>query len=142
VQRTIQERGLASRLTATGFVPPEEVSASFYGADICVLPYRDGASFRRGSLMAALAHGMPIVSTTPRVALSELRDGENVVLVPPRDPRALADAVASLAHDADLRWRIGEGARQLSREFNWERIAARTLEVYHAVIGAQAASAP
>ena len=39
------------------------MTANLLAADCAVLPYREGASLRHGSLMAALAHGLPIVST-------------------------------------------------------------------------------
>lgn len=133
VLRSIKERGLEDRVLWTGYLPPEGVSAAFCSADICVLPYRDGASFRRGSLMASFAHRMPIISTYPQVALAELRHGENIYLVPPQEPQRLAGAVARLARDSALRERIRAGAGALSEEFNWQRIAERTLEVYHAV---------
>jgi glycosyltransferase involved in cell wall biosynthesis len=133
VQHAIGTRGLAERIVWTGYLPPEEVSASMCCADLCVLPYRDGVSFRRGSFMAALAHGLPILSTQPEVALPELVDGSNIMLVPPRDPSALAAAIVRLAQDPTLRQSLGAGARELAQEFDWQRIATRTLEVYHAV---------
>lgn len=147
VQGAIRKRGLERRVIWTGYMPPEDVSACFGAADICVLPYRDGISFRRGSLMAALVHGMPIISTRPQVALPELCHGENVWLAPSRAPDALAAAIAHLADNPTLRQRLGAGARALSREFDWARIAARTLEVYHAIAarhpsGAGAARSP
>lgn len=133
VRAAIAGRGLDRRVIWTGHLPPAEVSASLCSADLCVLPYRDGASFRRGSFMAALAHGLAIVTTQPQVSLPELIHGENVWLVPPADPEALAAALIRLAHDAPLRGHLGAGARALAQEFAWERIAARTLEVYRAV---------
>lgn len=133
VKRSIRERGLEGRVIWTGYMPPEEVSASFLSADICVLPYRDGASFRRGSFMAALAHGMPIVTTWPQGDAPPLQDGENVLFVPPQDPQALSAAILRLAGDPELRHRLGAGARALAAEFDWGRIAARTLEVYRAL---------
>jgi glycosyltransferase involved in cell wall biosynthesis len=121
---------LGQRVHWTGYTPPEEVSANLLAADVVVLPYRDGASFRRGSFMAALAHGRPIVSTHPPVHLPELRDGENVLLVPPDDPDAVAAAMARLATNPALRQRLGEGAEALAREFTWDRIAIRTAELF------------
>jgi len=92
IQALIAELGLAERVHWTGFVPPEEVSASFLAADICALPFRGGASFLHGTFHAALTHGAAIVTTRPRVPLPELADGDNVLLVPPEDPAALAEA--------------------------------------------------
>jgi glycosyltransferase involved in cell wall biosynthesis len=69
------------------------------------------------------------------VALPQLRDGENILLVPNVDPQVLSEAIDRLARDRELRQRLGAGARTLSAEFGWGRIAARTLEVFHAVSG-------
>jgi glycosyltransferase involved in cell wall biosynthesis len=80
--------------------------------------------------MALLAHGLPIVTTTPWVPIPELNDGENIRLVPPSDPAALADAIAALAADEALRTRLGEGARRLSRRFEWDGIARDTLALF------------
>ena len=134
IEALIVELGLNERVIWTGYTPADEVSANLLAADVCVLPYRDGASFRRGSFMAALAHGCAIVSTTPRVPVPELRDGENVLLVPPDDAEALAGAVARLAENADLRRRLGEGAAALAQHFTWERIAAQTLALYQTLL--------
>ncbi len=133
IQALIAELGLAERVHWTGFVPPEEVSASFLAADICALPFRGGASFLHGTFHAALTHGAAIVTTRPRVPLPELADGDNVLLVPPEDPAALAEAIARLAADPALRRKLGQGARALAEEFRWETIAARTLDLYRSL---------
>jgi glycosyltransferase involved in cell wall biosynthesis len=134
VNRLIAERGLERRVHYTDFVPPEEVSASMEAVDVCVLPYRDGVSLRHGSLHACLAHGRPIVTTQPSVKTPELRDGENVLLAPAEDIAALADSVARLANDAELRTRLEKGALALATEFTWDHIAARTAEFFAELI--------
>ncbi len=137
VKTLIAEFGLTDRVRWTDYTPPEIVTANFLASDICVLPYRDGASYRRGTLMAALAHGMTIVTTTPRgiraiheSPLPALRDGENCLLVPPDDPTALASAIQRAAASPELRARIGAGARQLAQYFTWDKIAKQHLELY------------
>jgi glycosyltransferase involved in cell wall biosynthesis len=130
VERLIAELGLSEAVLRTGFTAPEEVSANLMASDVCLLPYLDGASFRRGSFMAALAHGLPIVSTLPAVETPELRQGENILLAPPDEVEALAQRVLTLMADQDLRRRLGEGARHLSRRFEWDRIARETLTLY------------
>ncbi|MBN1814003.1 MAG: glycosyltransferase family 4 protein [Anaerolineae bacterium] len=134
VDHLIAERGLSKRVHYTEFVPPEEVSASLEAVDVCVLPYRDGVSLRHGSMHACLAHGRPIVTTQPAVETPEFRDGENMLLVPREDVAALADSVARLASDADLRARLEKGAVTLAKEFTWDRIAARTAEFFAGLI--------
>ena len=141
VRNLINYLGLTERVHWTGYVPEEEVSAYFLAADVCVLPYRDGASFRRGSLMAALAHGLPIVTTLPNEEssaptafhLPRLMDEENVLLVPPEDPSRTATAIQRLMIEPTLRERIRQGACKLAEAFRWEDIAARHVEVYRAL---------
>jgi len=136
IEGLIEELGLTDRVLWTGYTPQPEVSANLLASDVCVLPYRDGASFRRGSFMAALAHGLPIVSTRPRVDVPELRHGENILLVPPDAPVALAEAIARLAQDARLRRRLGEGAARLAQSFTWEKIAEKAEALYEEILHA------
>lgn len=131
METLIEELGLADRVSWTGYVDGREVSANFWASDICVLPYRDGASFRRGTLMAALAHGLPIVSTYPEVGVAEIVEDENVALVPPDDVEALASKVSQVAASSALRRRLARGAAALATMFSWESIAQRTMRVYH-----------
>ncbi len=154
VQSLISNLQLTDRVLWTDYTPPEIVTANFRAADLCVLPYRDGASYRRGTLMAALAHGCALVTTMPRVGakhlppstalrsaqdeanaspLPALRDGENCLLVPPDDPRALADAIQRAAASPELRAKIGAGARELAQHFTWDKIAQQHLELYRRI---------
>ena len=133
-ERLVGERAGLRHERWTGFLAPEEVSASFLAADLCVLPFRDGASFLHGTFHAALVHGMPILTTQPRVTLPELVHGENVHLVPREDPEALAQAIRELAAAPALRHRLGEGARALSERFRWPALAADTLKLYEAAV--------
>jgi glycosyltransferase involved in cell wall biosynthesis len=135
VRAAIAAQGLDEYVIWTGYLSDEEVSASFAAADLCVLPYRDGVSFRRGSLMAALTHGLPIVSTEPHVPVPEIVHGENLWLVPPRDAAALAAAIQALGRDPSLRERLGRGAAELAGLFDWDLIAERTLAFFGEILG-------
>ena len=141
IDALIAELGLKDRIHWTGYIPPEEVTAIFVSADLCVLPYRDGASFLHGTFHAALVHGMPILTTQPRVHLPELIHGQNVFLVAPDDASALAAAIGQLAADRKLRQGLGAGAKVLAEMFRWDKIAADTLDLYRA-IGAGRAGPP
>jgi len=133
-RRRIAELGLLERVWETGYRPPEEISLAFAAVDLCALPYRDGVSFRRGTLMAALAHGRAIVSTCPRVPIPELRDGENIALVPPGDVGALAAAIRRILETPALRARLEQGARALAGQFTWDRIAAAVEEAIGSLV--------
>jgi len=64
-----------------------------------------------------------------------VRPEETGLLVPRRDPAALADALARLAADAELRQRLGSAARRLAEaEFGEARVAAETLALYRRLL--------
>jgi glycosyltransferase involved in cell wall biosynthesis len=134
--RQITRYDLERRILRTGFVENALVSANLLACDAVILPYRDGVSFRRGSLMAALAHGCAVISTQPAQPLPALQDGMNIRLVPPGSPTALVLAITELLGAPELRARLGEGARQLAASFSWTAIAARTLDFYQSILSA------
>jgi glycosyltransferase involved in cell wall biosynthesis len=135
IDRLIADLALTPRVHWTGYASPEQVSAALLATDACVLPYRDGVSFRRGSLLACLAHGRAIVTTYPSVPLPQVRDGKTMLLVEPRDPAGLAQAVTRLALSPELRTRLEAEAASLAAEFTWERIARRTTAVFDGLTG-------
>ncbi|MCP4361081.1 MAG: glycosyltransferase family 4 protein [Chloroflexi bacterium] len=130
----IIELNLTERVHWTGFVPEHHVSAYLNAADLMVMPYRDGSSLRRGTLMAALAHGRPLISTTPTTSTPELEHGRNVWFVPVDDVSALAAAIQTVLADADLRTHLGQGAAQVADLFTWDKIAGDTAVFYERLI--------
>lgn len=122
----VGELGLTERVHWTGFLSDTRVSAFLHAADILVMPYRDGASLRRGTLMAALAHGRPLITTNPTEPTPELVDQKNVCLIPVDDVAALMEAIETLIADETLRHTLGENATQTARLFTWEHIANST----------------
>jgi glycosyltransferase involved in cell wall biosynthesis len=104
----------------TGVLARAEVSEALLSADAYAFCEPSGPSAgRKTSLLAAFAHGLPVVAFSGRDRDSGLRDGENVVLVAPR-ATAVAAALRVLAHDAKRRSMLGAGARRLYEErFAW-----------------------
>lgn len=133
IDKLIRRYDVGDRILRTGYVNPPEVSAHLLACDAVVLPYRDGVSFRRGSLLAALAHGCPVITTEPRAPLPELRDGENIRLVPAESAPALVLAVSGLLEAPAVRARLGQGAKALAAQFGWDHIAADTLAFYRSI---------
>lgn len=126
----IAELGLGERVHWTGFVSDTRVSTFLHAADLVAMPYRDGASFRRGTLMAVLAHGRPLLTTIPSEPAPELQHGKNVWLIPADDASALAAAAIQLVGDPALRRSLGEGAAQTAKLFTWEQIGRVTAEFF------------
>jgi glycosyltransferase involved in cell wall biosynthesis len=93
-------------------------------------------------LIEAMARGLPVVSSEI-IGLPELvRDGAGL-LVPPRDPVALADAIQRIAHmSPEARDEMGRAGRRIVEDFDAARGTARLLELIHGVAHGDRASRP
>lgn len=134
LREKIDRAGLSGRVHWTGFVPAERVSTFLVAADLMVMPYQDGVSPRRGTLMAVLAHGRPLITTHPDDDSPEFRHGENMWLLPPNEPEGLAEAIKLLAEDACLRAQLGQGAMDLAQSYGWDAIAAQTVALFSDIL--------
>ena len=133
VQRRIAANGLSECVTIIGPCDAPDVSAWLLAADLVVLPFADGTSYRRGSLLAALAHGCPTITTPPAAPLDPaLLDGQHALLAS-ADPGSLAAAIRRVADDQSLQRTLSNGARALAALFDWSHIAAAHETVYHSV---------
>lgn len=126
----IERLGLPGGVTLTGSVTQGELSAYFALAAICVQPFQDGVSTRRGSFLAAMEHGMPVITTRPAYPIPELRDGENLLYVDRVDPPALADAILGLLRDRALQRSLGHNILDLRKNFSWEEVVRRSVHVF------------
>ncbi|MCB0063685.1 MAG: glycosyltransferase family 4 protein [Caldilineaceae bacterium] len=133
VETLIGERGLSNRVRWTGHQIESEVSADLAAIDLLLMPYVDGASLRRGTLMAGLAHGCAIVTTTPQDPLPELVDGRDLLYFTPENVIAAADAVSRLVENPALRQSLQARALRKSEQFTWHAIAQSHLEHYRAI---------
>lgn len=118
-------------VTVTGEREDTEAAALLAGCDMVTLPFRDGISLRRTTLMAALALGRPVISTHATAPPAALCDGREVVLVPPGDAAELGRAMLALADDPARRAALGAAGQRAAQAFTWPSIAARTLDMYH-----------
>lgn len=136
IETQIAQLNLTDSIHWTGFLKDDaEVGAYLKTSDVVVLPYVDGASFRRGSLMAAVHYGCPIVTTAPRVPVPEFVHGENMLLIPPTDIEALASVLKKLYTSPELRDHLRQGAAQLAARFDWQQIAEGYRRVFEQVVG-------
>ncbi len=131
VHAAIEAHGLEPRVHITGYCPPEVVSAHLLAADIGALPFEDGASYRRGSLLALLAHGVPVITTRPEAPLDPpLEDSEQALLVGAGSVPELRAALLRLVDEPDLRRRLSDHGRMLHAHFTWPAIAAAHEALY------------
>lgn len=89
-------------------------------------------------LLEAMACGMPVVASAVGGCLEVVNGGENGLLVPPRDPETLAEALLTLLGDEALRCRLGQNARRtIERRFSWKAVTERYLACYEQVVNGQ-----
>ena len=111
-----------------------DVDRLYAGMDLYVL-----ASHREGfprSAMEAAATGVPLIVTDIRGCREVVTEGVNGLMAPAHDGPALAEAIATLVADADLRRRMGEASRKKAMaEFDQQRVIDTTLGVYDTLLG-------
>ena len=119
---------LAGRLHVLAETSDEAVSLHLQICDLLLQPYPDGVTSRRTTVMAGLAHGVPIVSN--RGTLSEgFWTDEVVAVASSPDPEALADRVMALLDDSARRYALGQRGAELYRHrFALEHTIARLRE--------------
>jgi glycosyltransferase involved in cell wall biosynthesis len=133
----IEDSGVSSAVRLTGYLDEQAVSGLLFAADVVALPFTYGLSFKSGSLLAALAHGRAVVGTAARIPDPDLRPGEHVLTVPPRDALALAEALRRLLDQPCLRARLAQAAQAAARSFSWASIAERHRALYAALVAQQ-----
>jgi glycosyltransferase involved in cell wall biosynthesis len=114
-------------------VSDEERASLFQRSAVVVVPYVSAT--QSGVVQVAHSYGKPVVATSVGALPEYVDHGRTGLLVPPRDERALADAVVRLLQDSQLRHTMGEnGKRQLKKSCAPDVVARKTAEVYERTI--------
>jgi glycosyltransferase involved in cell wall biosynthesis len=124
--------GVGHRIDVTGRLDPERLREEYCRCTLLVQP----SLYEGFGLPAAeaLACGTPVVATAVG-AVPEVVTPDTGLLVPPRDPRALAEAIEALLDDPARRARMGAAGRsRMERHFSWARCGERTAAVYAQVL--------
>lgn len=134
-----REAGVAESMEFTGFVEGDRLAREYAEADIFVLPAAPDA---KGDveglgvvLIEALAHGKPAVASAAGGIVDIVRHEETGLLVPPADPRALAEALTRLIRHPELARSLGRRGREyVAERFSWPAIIEDLVTVYERVI--------
>jgi phosphatidylinositol alpha-mannosyltransferase len=116
-----------------GRVSDEEKAQLFRTADVFVSPATGGESFGI-VLLEAMAAGAPIVASDIHGYKGVVKRGAQALLVPPREPKAIAAATARLLADPGLRAAMSESGQARAEEFSWDRVTGRVEAYYGFVI--------
>lgn len=115
-------------------VPPVGLRRWFAVADIFMLPSH--AEGRPNTVYEAMASKTPVVATDVSGIPEQVVDDETGLLVPPRDPVALADNINKLIKYGNLRERMGEQGlkRLLAKDWTWEAHGDRLVRIHRSII--------
>lgn len=134
-----RELGVADAVRFAGWVDHREIDAYYRGCAVFVLPsiFTDEGGYEPFSnvVLEAMAWGRPVISTTANGASFDvIQDGVNGLVVPERDPAALARALGRLLDDRDAAETMGRRARETIRDhFNVDLMARRFAEAIERV---------
>jgi glycosyltransferase involved in cell wall biosynthesis len=86
-------------------------------------------------LLEAMACGLPVVATAVSGNLEVISQGENGILIPPKKPKEMADAISILLDDDAMRSRLGESARSTIEErYTWDVISDKMIRCYESLL--------
>jgi glycosyltransferase involved in cell wall biosynthesis len=140
LEALVKEEGIQKNVLFVGRIPWDQTPAYLKMADVFVVPsIRDEAGNVDGLpnvLLEAMAAGCAIVASRIGGIPDVIHDGENGLLVPPKDEVALAEAICSLLSNERLRRRLGEAAQKTTiTQYKWMQIAERIEAVLKASVG-------
>src|SRR3990167_4728947 len=113
---------LKGRIFCTGYCSSEDVSQYLSITDIFLLPLIDGVSSRRTSLMAALKHGLPVVTTKGFLTDDIFLQEDFTLLSPPTDKSLFVANVVRMAEDEKLKDAIGKKGREAYEKYFSEKL--------------------
>jgi phosphatidylinositol alpha-mannosyltransferase len=126
--RILSERGIDDVVFA-GRVPYNDLPRYYQSAHVCCAPATGRESFGI-VLLEAMAAGKPVVASRIDGYSAVLGHHQQGLMVPPKDSTALADAIATLLRDPDLRHEMAEKGRQAVDQYRWEEISQRIMDFY------------
>ena len=133
LEKMVHDLKLESKFSFLGFIAQDELIKHYQINTIYVLPsYYEGLPT---TILEAMSCGMPVVATGIPGTNEVVVDGETGILVPPKNPKALADAIIKLLKDEKLRKKMGKaGRKRVEKEFSWEKITRKVVEIYKETI--------
>jgi glycosyltransferase involved in cell wall biosynthesis len=136
LQGVVTEEAVQTHVTFHGFVSPDEVRRFCQSRHVLVFPSEWDEPFAAVPV-EAMAAGMAVVATTAGGTPEAITNGETGLLVPSRDPEALAASIGRLAEDDALRLRLGSAAAARARaEFDFDDYVARLEARYRSALAA------
>lgn len=131
----IKRYGLGEDIEFTGFLTFEELSKQYAITDLIIIPSLfEGFCFPS---VEAMACGTPVVAFKVGALPQVMENGTTGILVDPGDWRAMANAVAKILKNKELRESMGKkGRERVEKLFTWKNSAEQVIEIYRGIINA------
>ena len=132
IERRASALGIRERLSLPGFRP--DVPLCLREFDVfCFSSWGEGQG---GAVLEAMAARLPVVTTSAGGLAEMVTDGENGILVPPRDSASLVDGICRLLRRPEEARRLADsGRRTVEREFTVDRMVEKTIALYEQTLG-------
>ncbi|ERS10864.1 glycosyltransferase family 4 protein [Marinobacter sp. EN3] len=128
-ERIIRNAGVEDRVHMLGGVPNHEMPEIYRGCDVSVLPSLMEATSIAG--LEAMACGLPLIGTNVGGIPAILRHRDNGLLVEPKSPEQLANALQELINAPSTCSQMGHRSRERTiEEFSWTAIGGETITHY------------
>jgi len=132
IKALIEKFNLSKHITFLGFVSGEEKLALLKACDIFCIP----SVFESFGIviLEAMQYGKPVIASEAGGMPEIIDNGKNGLLVPPKEPKKLADAICLLLDDENLRRTLGREAERSVNKYSIENVARRYIEIYEEVL--------
>lgn len=133
----IVKNSLTEKVKLLGKIPSHQISAYFELCDLYCLPSCERSEAFGIVQIEAMSHGKPIVSTSiPYSGVSWINNHEYTgLVVPPKNPKALAEAIQSILTDPEICYRYGSNARtKFKSEFTVDKMCQKTIYLYESLL--------
>ncbi|MFZ1529821.1 MAG: glycosyltransferase family 4 protein [Ferruginibacter sp.] len=125
-------RGFEKYTRFMGFIPDAECDHFYANCQLLVYPTYDTEGFAM-ALFKSIAVGLPVITTRIRAAKDHLKEPENVIWVPEKDPASIADAINRIQGSEQLRRSIGENNKLLGQKFSAANVAAAMHSTFESI---------
>lgn len=136
LETEVRDGGLTDRVHFLGRLSDDDLKSAFRDCDIFILPSVENSEAFGIVQMEAMVYGHPVINTSLPTGVPYVSpDGVSGITVPPRDEKALADAINKLVHDDALREEYGRNAYRIVRErYASEKVLEKISGIYEELL--------
>jgi glycosyltransferase involved in cell wall biosynthesis len=135
LNKLVAELELGQNVVFTGAMPNEHLPPYYAMCDIFVLPSVSSPESFGQVLQEAMASGKPCIASDLPGVREVVKNEKTGLLVPPKNPEALAQAILHLAEDDSLRNEMSHNARMEVASYSWQKCAQEMEAIYNEVLG-------